>query len=263
MIRQIEHDSELNIPLLRQSWRGRKMYSYYRAYGLDYSFCQFYAVGERGVMLRLNDTVLICDAQEEDAENLSLFLQMHQPFRVECNEPVRTLLAECLPEYRSLHRTMFELVPDAVAKDVEDAVEFNPPLAEVYEILSAGFPNLQDYALWLTDTSHRCRHGVSRVLTYRKDTTASIMFDIDGHVLVGQVATRPEARGLGHARIFLRWLAGFLAQFGKTAVLYALDVRESFYREIGFKALETEYVLERIEQEKDNLQKGRLDNGNS
>ncbi len=263
MIRQFEIDSELNTELLRQSWRGRKMYSYYKAYGLQYSFCQFYAVGDAGVMLRLNDTVLICNVQESDAEDLAVFLRMHQPFRVECNEPVRTMLAEHLPDYRSLHRTMFELVPDEVSVDAEEAVDFHPPLAEVYEILSAGFPNLQDYALWLTDTSHRCRHGVSRVMTYKKDTTASIMFDIDNHVLVGQVATRPEARGLGHARIFLRWLAGFLAQFGKTAVLYALDVRESFYREIGFKALETEYVLERMEQEKDNLQKGRLDNGNS
>ncbi|MBQ7002398.1 MAG: GNAT family N-acetyltransferase [Oscillospiraceae bacterium] len=263
MIRQLVTDSELNTALLRQSWRGRKMYSYYKAYGLDYSFCQFYAVGEGGILLRLNDTVLICDAQEEDAEELAVFLRMHRPFRVECNEPVRTQLAALLPEYRSLHRTMFQLVPDAVADDVEDAVEFNPPLADVYEILKAGFPNLQDYAMWLTDTSHRCRHGVSRVFTYKGSTTASIMFDIDDSVLVGQVATRPEARGLGHARIFLRWLAGFLAQFGKTAVLYALDVRESFYREIGFTALETEYVLELMEQEQDNLQKGRLDNGNS
>lgn len=263
MIRQLEQDSELNIDLLRQSWRGRKMYSYYRAYGLNYSFCQFYAVGENGVMLRLNDTVLICDAEESETENLAVFLQMHRPFRIECNEPVRSQLAELLPEYRSLHRTMFQLVPDEIPVDAEDAVEFNPPLAEVYKILSAGFPNLQDYALWLTDTSHRCRHGVSRVMTYRKDTTASIMFDIDNHVLVGQVATRPEARGLGHARIFLRWLAGFLAQFGKTAVLYALDIRESFYREIGFRVIETEYVLERMEQEQDSLQKGRLDNGNS
>ncbi len=262
MIRQLVTDSELNTALLRQSWRGRKMYSYYKAYGLDYSFCQFFAVGETGVLLRLNDTVLICNAAASDTEELAAFLQMHQPFRVECNEPVRAQLAALLPEYRSLHRTMFQLVPDAESIAAEEYVEFNPPLADVYEILQAGFPNLQDYALWLTDTSHRCRHGVSRVFTYKGSTTASIMFDIDNHVLVGQVATRPEARGLGHARIFLRWLAGFLAQFDKTAVLYALDVRESFYREIGFRVLETEYVLERMEQEKDNLQKGRLDNGN-
>lgn len=263
MIRQLEHDEELNTELLRRSWRGRKMLSYYKAYGLQYSFCQFYAVGEQGILLRLNDTVLIDHAAPEDTENLAIFLEMHQPFRIECNEPVRAALAALLPAYRSLHRTLFQLIPDTIPVDAEDAVEFNPPLAEVYEILQAGFPNLQDYALWLTDTSHRCRHGVSRVMTYRKDTTASIMYDIDNCVLVGQVATRPEARGLGHARVFLRWLAGFLAQFDKIAVLYALDVRESFYREIGFQALETEYVLERMEQEKDNLQKGRLDNGNT
>ncbi len=263
MIRQLEHDHELNTDLLRQSWRGRKMYAYYKAYGMGYSFCQFFAVGEAGILLRLNSTILICNAAAEDAETLAIFIEMHQPFRVECNEPVRTMLAELLPAYRSLHRTMFQLVPDADSASAEEFVEFNPPLADVYEILQAGFPNLEDYALWLTDTSHRCRHGVSRVFTYKDSTTASIVFDIDNHVLVGQVATRPEARGLGHARIFLRWLAGFLAQFGKTAVLYALDVRESFYREIGFQVLETEYVLERMEQEKDNLQKGLLDNGNA
>lgn len=79
MIRQFEIDSELNTELLRQSWRGRKMYSYYKAYGLQYSFCQFYAVGDAGVMLRLNDTVLICNVQESDAEDLAVFLRMHQP----------------------------------------------------------------------------------------------------------------------------------------------------------------------------------------
>ena len=72
----------------------------------------------------------------------------------------------------------------------------------------------------------------------------------------------PEARGLGHARVFLRWLAGFLAQFDKQAVLYALDIRESFYREIGFKAIEEEFVLERTEDERDHITKGLLDNGN-
>jgi hypothetical protein len=46
-------------------------------------------------------------------------------------------------------------------------------------------------------------------------------------------------------------------------VLYALDIRESFYREIGFKAIETEYVLERTEDEQDQITKGLLDNGNT
>lgn len=263
MIKLISKECDLNTYLLRKTWRGRKMYSYYKAYGLDYSFCQFFSVGETGVMLCYNSTMLIVSAPEEESENLALFIRMHQPFRIECDEPVRARLAEMLPEYQSLHRTTFELQPDPAAQSAEEFVEFNPSLEDVYKILQAGFPNLQDHSLWLTDTSHRCRHGVSHVMTYKNSTTATIMFDIDDHVLVGQVATLPEARGLGHARIFLRWLAGFLAQFGKQAVLYALDIRESFYSEIGFKAIETEYVLERTEDAQDQITKGLLDNGNS
>ena len=264
MIKKITSESQFPCALLRQSWRGRKMFSYYKAYGLHYPFCQFYIVGNSGVMLNFNSTVLILQAEPEEVENLAVFLKMHEPFRIECNEPVRNMLAERLPEYQSLHRTTFALQPDMNHPDFhEEDVEFNPSLDKVYEILHAGFPNLEDYSLWLTDTSHRCRHGISHILTYKNSTTASILFDIDNYVLVGQVATLPEARGLGHARLFLRWLAGWLAQFNKQSVLYALDIRESFYREIGFTAIETEYVLERSENSSDIFTKGLLDNGNA
>lgn len=262
MIQLITKERDLNTYLLRKTWRGRKMFAYYKAYGLDYPFCQFYTVGESGILLVFNSTVYIVSADEEEAEDIALFIRMHIPFRVECNGPVLHMLSELLPEYCALHRTAFELRPDAGSAAAEPFVEFNPRLEDVYHILHEGFPNLEDYALWLTDTSHRCRHGVSHVLTYKNSTTATIMFDIDNCVLVSQVATLPEARGLGHARIFLRWLAGFLAQFDKKAILYALDIRESFYREIGFQPVETEFVLER-RQDMEQITKGLLDNGNT
>lgn len=263
MIKQITRECDLNTYLLRKTWRGRNMYAYYRAYGLDYPFCKFYTVGADGVLLCFNSTMYIVSADEEEAEDLAAFIRMHLPFRVECNEPVRALLAELLPEYQSLHRTAFALQPGEAAAEAEAFVEFNPKLEDVYHILQEGFPNLQDYPLWLTDTSHRCRHGVSHVLTYKNSTTATIQFDIDNHVLVGQVATLPEARGLGHARAFLRWLAWFLAQFDKKAALYALDIRESFYREIGFTPIASEFVLERTAEAHDLITKGLLDNGNA
>ena len=263
MIKLITTDSELNTSFLRETWRGRKIYSYYKAYGLSYPFCQFYTVGEGGVMLRYNSTMLIVNAPAEEAEDLALFIRMHQPFRVETDEPVRAMLTDLLPEYTALHRTTFALVPDETAQSAEEFVEFNPSLDDVYHIWSEGFPNLQDYSLWLTDTSHRCRHGISHVMTYKNSTTATIMFDIDDHVLIGEVATLPEARGLGHARIFLRWLALFLAQFGKQTALYALDIRESFYREIGAQVIGEEFVLERTAGAHDQITKGRLDNGNT
>jgi hypothetical protein len=49
-----------------------------------------------------------------------------------------------------------------------------------------------------------------------------------------------------------------MEQQGKYAVLYALDIRVSFYREIGFQEVETEWVLERSDVEKEDVKKGAL-----
>ena len=128
----------------------------------------------------------------------------------------------------------------------------------MYSILKEGFPNLIDYGLWLTDTSHRVRRGISKVYIYKRFTTATLMYDINDTVLVGQVATRVKARGSGHAREFLYWIGSELKKQGKTAILFALDIRKSFYEEIGFKAIMTEYVFERKDIEKESQQKGAL-----
>lgn len=264
MIRKITDPEELDFSLLCQSWRGRNIYAYYKAYGLNYDFCEFYQVGAAGILLRFNSTVLTVNTDPSEISDLALLLRMMQPFRIESD--LAEKLCEFLPEYTPLHRTTFQLQPGEEnllqAQEAEACIDFNPDLEQVYQILQAGFPHLQDYALWLTDTSHRCRHGISHVLTYKNSTTASMLFDIENHVLIGQVATCPEARGLGHARMFLRWLAGWLAQLDKTAVLYALDIRRSFYQEIGFMPVAEEFVLEHCEPEKNNtiIMKGLLGN---
>ncbi len=86
-----------------------------------------------------------------------------------------------------------------------------------------------------------------------------MVFDIGNEVLIGQVATKLSARGSGYAREFLKWLAYFLNNLGKRAFLLALDIRVSFYREIGFREIETEIVLERIDIEKESIFKGILE----
>ena len=70
-------------------------------------------------------------------------------------------------------------------------------------------------------------------------------------------------RGSGYAREFLKWLAKFFNGLGKRAYLLALDVRVSFYQEIGFREVEQEIVLERIDVEKDSVMKGKLAEMNS
>ena len=263
MIRLIEHEHELDAALLNKTLNGKKMLAYMRAYGPNYEFCRFYKItgdyGGVGYMFIINSTLIICtDGELEPSEELNLFVSMNVPFRIEGDQYV--LEGIKIPErYQVLNRTIFELIPDDTPlESIEEHVEFNPKLTDVYKILSEGFPNIADFSLWYTDTSHRCRHGISRVFTYRNSTTASAVFDIGSTVLIGQVATNIAARGRGYAREFLKWLAKFFNGLGKRAYLLALDVRVSFYQEIGFNIVGKEIVLERIDVVKDNVSKGKL-----
>lgn len=246
---------------LQKSWRGKKLLAYFKAYGGSYDFCQFFRLeyeNAQGWMFLLNATLVICSNDTLPAEEAMDFICMHLPFRVECPQNMISELSR-ISNYQQLRRTLFSLKPLPVSETFCEAdVEFNPRLSDVYDILREGFPNLTDYPLWLTDTSHRCRHGVSHVLTYKDSTTVTIVFDQENCVMIGQVATRSANRGSGYARDFLKWLSAWLGGMGKEAVLYALDVRRSFYQEIGFEEVETEYVLERQDVQKEDTQKGAL-----
>lgn len=262
MIKLIEHEHELDRNLLMKTLSGKKMLSYMKAYGPNYEFCRFYKITDEtgcGFMFIINSTLIICtDGKLRANQEINLFISMNLPFRIEGDNSIIQEIN--LPErYQRLNRTIFELIPDdSPLESIEEHVEFNPKLTDVYAILSEGFPNIADFSLWYTDTSHRCRHGVSKVFTYRNSTTASVMFDIGSAVLIGQVATTAAARGRGYAREFLKWLAKFLNGLGKRAYLLALDVRKSFYEEIGFREAGREIVLERIDIEKDSMSKGQL-----
>ncbi len=263
MIKLIQHESELNSDMLMRTLSGRKMLAYMKAYGPGYDFCRFYKITDEsgeGYMFIINSTLIICgDGGLRATEELVIFVRMNMPFRIEGDQKI--LNGIFIPEsYQTLNRTIFELIPDENSyKFAEEFVDFDPYLPDVYKILSEGFPNIADFSLWYTDTSHRCRHGISRVFTYRNSTTASVVFDIGNQVLIGQVATKVEARGSGYAREFLKWLALFLNNLGKRAYLLALDIRVSFYKEIGFKPVEREIVLERRDVDKESVSKGRLE----
>ena len=263
MIKLIEKESELDRNLLLTTLLGRKILSYMNAYGPNYEFCRFYKITDDngiGFMFIINSTLIICsDENLEVTTELELFISMNLPFRIEGTQ--RILASIKIPErYQQLNRTIFELIPNEKSTDdIEEYINLNPNLLDVYKILSEGFPNIADFSLWYTDTSHRCRHGVSRVFTYKESTTASAMFDIENVVLIGQVATKSTARGSGYAREFLNWLSKFFSKLNKRAYLMALDIRNSFYHEIGFREVEREFVLERIDIEKESLMKGKLE----
>lgn len=247
--------------MLEQSRCGRQMLAYQNVYGGSYDFCRFFrltAPAGRGWLFLFNATLLVCAEGEIPQEELCAFTAMHLPFRIECPQFLLPVL-ERIPNYQRLHRGIFELLPSPVSElFCTGEINWQPKLQDVYEILQEGFPNLTEYSLWLTDVSHRCRHGMSRVLTYRNSTTLTLVYDWNDEILVGQVATRVAQRGSGYARDFLRWTANWLAEQGKHGVLSALDVRISFYQEIGFRQIESEYVLERQDVQKEQQEKGAL-----
>jgi hypothetical protein len=262
MIRLLTDEKSFDRELLMKTLSGKKLLSYLKAYGTGYDFCRFYEITDengKGFMFMINSTLIICsDDKLKSSEELEIFIEMNLPFRIEGSQQILHELKGA-GHYQILNRTVFELVPDeSTARFNEQYVDFNPRLTDVYKILSEGFPNIADFSLWYTDTSHRCRHGISRVFTYKNCTTASAVFDIGNEILVGQVATKTESRGSGYAREFLKWLAEFFNNLGKRAYLLALDVRVSFYREIGFRETEHEIVLERRDVEKESVLKGKL-----
>lgn len=255
MINQVTECGLINRDMLMSDCCGRKILSYLEAYGTGYDFCRFFGNESGSVMLLINSALLIC-GDGFDREELMYFAQMHQPFRIEGNQKAVNMLSG-MEGYRRLHRNVFKLSGGSDDTDETD-IDKNPRLDRVYEILSEGFPNLLDYPVWLADTSHRIRHNISRVFTYRESTTASIVYDIGGYVLVGQVATKISARGSGYARKLLKWLACYLEKQNKTSFLYALDTRESFYHEIGFELFSSEYVLEKTDCKNESAEKGKL-----
>ncbi len=260
MIKRITDKNTIDKKMLEKSYYGRKTLSYLMAYGVKYDFCKFYSLeyeGMYGYIFHMNSSMVVCTEDDIPTEELCDFIEMNMPFRVEVSQSLLPKL-NSLNKYQRLRRTLFEFSQERQSNINEEDIDDTPKLDDVYSILKEGFPNLLDYGLWLTDTSHRVRRGISKVYIYKNLTTATLIYDVKDTVLVGQVATRVIARGSGHAREFLHWLGSEMKKQGKTAILFALDVRKSFYEEIGFKDIMTEYVLERQDIEKESQQKGAL-----
>ena len=163
MIKLIEHEHELDRDLLNKTLSGKKMLAYMRAYGPNYEFCRFYKLTDEngiGFMFIINSTLIICtDGMLQPNEEINLFVSMNLPFRIEGDRHILEGI-DLEEHYQKLNRTIFELIPDdSPLETIEEHVDFNPKLTDVYNILSEGFPNIADFSLWYTDTSHRTRHG--------------------------------------------------------------------------------------------------------
>lgn len=192
MIRQINVGFDLNkIP---KGHYGRRIKAWFEAYGFKYDFCRFYEISQEflfGYAAILNSSAVIAVVGNDfDMEELEFFIMSSGVQSIEMPRNLAQKLK--LSGYNSCERIFFNFVPGKYPNDM--IVEKNPRLDDVFGILRTSFPIEDNYALWLTETSHRVRHGISRVYLY-KDTTAELCFKGDGCAFFGQIATAPQSRG--------------------------------------------------------------------
>ena len=240
---------------LKQNHYSRRIKSHFYSYGTKYDFSRFFLVGNEkeylGIISVFNSSMMISTFvnktfEENILSEIAHFILINKPSIVEfecCY--AEYLKAELTDEYKSEIRTEFEFVSKNTLPDLN--VDELPKLDDVFNVLKTSFPAIADsYDLWLTDTSHRIRHGLAQSFLLGNYTTATIQYIIDGTALIGHVATMPEERGKFHARRLLYWIGERLTLDGFAVKLQARPHRVSYYEEIGFKANSTDIVLERI-----------------
>ena len=240
---------------LKSNHYSRRIKSHFYAYGDKYDFSRFFIIEDNneqlGIISIFNSSMMISTMKKQSLnENilgeLAHFILMNKPLAVELETDYAKSLERLLErEYKPDVRTEFEFA----SKNTLPSMDVNelPDLDDVFNVLKTSFPAIaRSYELWLTDTSHRVRHGLSQSFLLGDFTTATIQYIIDGVALIGHVATIPEERGKFHARHLLYWIGERLTLDGFTVKLYARPHRVSYYEEIGFKEIGTDIVLERI-----------------
>ena len=256
MIRQVFDDCASLLGPLKANHYSRRIKSHFQAYGTKYDFARFFEITDSegktvGMIVIFNASMIVstyegCSMDEQGLYELSQFIIMNSPLVVEIevcySDVLRPLLAEA---YTTDVRTQFEF-SGRNALPIMDVNEL-PKLDDVYKVLASSFPSIaENYELWITDTSHRVRRGLSQSFLLGDYTTATIQYIVDKVALIGHVATVPERRGEFHARRLLYWIGERLTLDGFTVRLFARPHRVSYYEEIGFKELETDIVFERI-----------------
>lgn len=254
MISQLKNIDNSMLDGMKQNHYSRRIKSHFQAYGTAYDFTRFFQISENGKFLGMisifNASMMITSAQGckfsgNIIDEISNFIRINKPASVELeNCYAYEVLKGIEYEYATDKRTEFEFISHNMLPELN--VDELPKLDDVFEILRQSFPSLaESYELWLTDTSHRVRRGLSQSFLLGDYTTATIQYIIDGTALIGHVATIPEERGKFHARTLLYWIGERLTKDGFTVKLFARPHRVSYYEEIGFKEIGTDIVLER------------------
>ncbi len=125
---------------------------------------------------------------------------------------------------------------------------FSDEFRNFYKVLVGANEDFEDedYGAFLTDFSHRIRHGTAKSVLLKKQgvpvSTAAALVDTEYATLLGAISTIPEARGHHFATTCIRALCEHSGE--KTIYLMCRPDKQAFYEHLGFH--KTDEYLEYI-----------------
>ncbi len=235
MIARIFTIDELSL-LPEKGIEAQKIRALFTAYGSDYDFCRFFRQGSSYISA-LDGSFVLCDSPDADFDEIADFLLMSGFADIFCSEPAGSALADRLelkPHIVSLMRwdSSTETCPEPCS---------STPLSEVYSIIREGFDI--EFEPWYLDMSHRVRHGVTRCFTSSDKAALVMQHNLNGEVLLSQVACRKAHRGQGIASQLVKAAAASL----QPSEVYVIceDALVPFYKKCGFVPAGKNIILTR------------------
>lgn len=241
---------------LSASHYSRRIKSHFCAYRTAYDFCRIYALyrNETAVcIINIFNSAAVAALIEKqiltdgETEELAGFLRLCSPGFIELPPDISCKINEYTSDmYRTSQRYEFRYAGNAEERIKADPA---PSPDDVFEVLKESFPDLRsDYALWLTDVSHRVRRGLIRLYLYEKCASLTVSYMIGGTAMISQVAVRKAFRGRGIAGKLLTSVCDELSNEGFEVRLFSGKELTGFYSGIGFELAGIDTVFEREEK---------------
>jgi len=235
MIKFLENQSKADFDGLPNDAALVKIKALMGAYGCKYSFLSFWFQKSEtdkttAAICRFESSVIICVSSDADCEEILQFIKMISCGEVFCKKNLCTRInLEVKYDCDELR-----FAGDSNVQQIANVVGFK----EVYEILKSGSDGqieLPPYDDWYVDFSHRLRHGSARICCVSGCSVAITAYETENEAIISGVATKPQYRGLGHAKMAISGICNMLQRDGKVPIVLAVGSMVDYYKKLGFK----------------------------
>ena len=238
MIKRAFSNDELS-KLPNKGIEAQKIRALLLSYGTQYDFCRFF-YSDCFVLGEMNGSYVVSEIVKEVSnsaiEELTDFFAFNGFTEIFCSESLGKRLSEFLHRSSKIVNLMhFNSITTYVS---ESYIDNNPPLEDVFNILKSVFDI--DYETWYVDMSHRIRHNVAKVRKLNNSVLV-VQYDINGEVLLSQIATSPEFQNKGNASMLIKAVCAELSD--RDIFIICEDKLMPFYRKIGFDKISENSVI--------------------